>query len=139
MPVRVNVSSQLSNVATYSFYPPTISSLRPQNGPTQGGTPVTLIGTNLGVGYNYSLSLGFSAVAPADVLWFNHTTIIFVLPRGVGHLLPVVLEVATQSTQTTYDYTAPVISNVSGCSGDAAPHAIDCGIGAGGIITIEGV
>ena len=70
-------SGSLANGFTYVVLP-TVSSVSPNNGPTAGGTAVTITGTNFATG----ATVTFGATAATNVVVVSSTTITATTPAG---------------------------------------------------------
>ncbi len=75
----------------YSYDPPSLTSLTPTFGNTQGGTSLQLTGNNFGT--NASVTIG-GVVCPITAQ--NHVSITCTLPAGQGRVLEVRVTVASQ-------------------------------------------
>ena len=81
MTVTVTVNGQgagLANGFTY-IAPPTVTSVSPNNGPTAGGTAVTITGTNFAAG----ATVTFGGTAATNVVVVSSTTITATTPAGM--------------------------------------------------------
>jgi large repetitive protein len=109
VPLRVSVGGQLSAATSLSYDPPVLTGISPANGPSAGGTRLTLTGTNFGL--SPSVSIGgraASLAAPA-----THTSLEVDLPAGEGTNQPVLVTVDGRSSGALeFDYDPPVIQNV---------------------------
>jgi hypothetical protein len=99
VPVVVTVAGQAStSPVTYTYRAPSVSSVSPTSGPTSGKTPagapiiVTLRGANFGFSGavlftptfpSELASLGVFPVPPANLISWNHTTVVFAVPLTV--------------------------------------------------------
>ena len=114
--VSVTVAGQTSSSVSgvvFSYQPPTISTVAPSLAAADGGTAVTLTGSNFGSGAasTYSLTIGGQVVVPSS---YSQSQVVVVVPAGVGINIPIVLTVAAQSSQTVYvSYTAPTVASVA--------------------------
>ena len=92
---------------------PSIGSISPTQGPTAGGTAVTITGT----GFIGASGVMFGSV-PATFSVFNSTRINATAPAGTGSVLVTVTAASGTSNGVTYAYVAaPVISGISPTSG----------------------
>ena len=71
-------SGSLANGFTY-IGPPTVSSVSPNNGPTAGGTAVTITGTNFAAG----ATVKFGGTAATNVVVVSRTSITATTPAGM--------------------------------------------------------
>ena len=91
--IRVTVSGQSSSYSRFNYSAPTITSLSPVFGPTNGGTVLTLTGTSFGSIGSVTLN-GFSCVViPGS---YSHTRLQFITPAGINTTLTVVITVYGQ-------------------------------------------
>ena len=114
------------NPFTY-FLPPTISAVSPNVGPSAGGTPITITGTNL-IG---ATSVKVSGVAATSVVVVNATTITAVTPAsGAGNQSVTVTTPGGTTAGVNFTFFAPPTI------ASASPIA---GVPAGGtVITLTG-
>ena len=116
--VTVTVSGQsasLTNGFTYEVIP-TVTSVSPNSGPTAGGTPVTITGTNFASG----ATVTFAGAAAANVAVENGSTIIATAPAGTTGAVTVTVTVNGQSASLADGFTyfgIPTVSRVSPNSG----------------------
>ncbi|HSY52214.1 MAG TPA: IPT/TIG domain-containing protein [Thermoanaerobaculia bacterium] len=73
-----NQSATLTQAFTYALPAPTITSINPSTGPTSGGTPVTITGTNFQSGATVTID----ALAATDVTVVSSTSITALTPLG---------------------------------------------------------
>ena len=116
--VTVTVSGQSGSLTSGFTYVviPTVSSVAPNNGPTAGGTPVTITGTNFAAG----ATVTFGAAAAINVVVVNSTTITATTPSGSAGTVAVTVTVNSQSGSLTNGFTyvvPPTVSSVSPNSG----------------------
>ena len=116
--VTVTVSGQSGSLTSGFTYVviPTVSSVAPNNGPTAGGTPVTITGTNFSAG----ATVTFGAAAAINVVVVNSTTITATTPSGSAGTVAVTVTVNSQSGSLTNGFTyvvPPTVSSVSPNSG----------------------
>ena len=112
--VTVTVSGQSGSLTSGFTYVviPTVSSVAPNNGPTAGGTPVTITGTNFAAG----ATVTFGAAAAINVVVVNSTTITATTPSGSAGTVAVTVTVNSQSGSLTNGFTyvvPPTVSSVS--------------------------
>ena len=105
---------------TYVVPLPTLTSIFPVTGPTAGGTPVTIKGTNL-LGAS-SVTIG--SVAATSVVVVNATTITAVTPAGTsGAARAIIVKTAGGSATLplafSYANTPPTITSVSPATGSS--------------------
>ena len=94
-------SGSLANGFTY-IGQPTVSSLSPNNGPTTGGTAVTITGTNFATG----ATVTFGGTAATSVVVVNSTTITATTPAGsAGAVTVTVTNVGSQSGSLASGFT----------------------------------
>ena len=79
-PVMVAVGGQTNTQNIFNYDPPLIFGRSATNGPTQGGTSLTLTGTNLGS----SGQIMFGTFSVTSIQSWNSTQIVFTLPPGEG-------------------------------------------------------
>jgi hypothetical protein len=118
-----NQAATLTNGFTYTAAPaPTVSGVSPNTGPTGGGTPVTITGTNFASG----ATVTFGGTAATGVSVVNSTTISATSPPHAVGVVNVAVtnpdfQTATLTTGFTYQVApAPTISGVSPSTGPTA-------------------
>ena len=119
--VTVTVSGQSGSLASGFTYvvAPTVSSVSPNNGPTAGGTAVTITGTNFVAG----ATVKFGATAATNVVVVSSTTITATTPAGSAGAVTVTVTMSGQSGSLANGFTyvvAPTVSSVSPNNGPAA-------------------
>ncbi len=93
-----------SSSASYTYEAaPTIGSINPTSGPTDGGTTVTISGTTL---TSAAITVGSDAVGSSCTA----TTCTFTTPRGFGHETVAVVTAGGEAT-TSFAYVAPPASD----------------------------
>jgi len=108
-------SATLSQAFTYTLPGPTLSSVSPNTGPTTGGTPVTITGTNFQAG----ATVTFGALPATDVVVVNDTTITARTPLGpIGSQLAVDVSVTNPGSPSVtatgaFTYTRPALAVIS--------------------------
>ena len=105
LPVIVSVSGLVtSNSAFFSYNVPTIASVSTQTGPTEGGTAITLIGTNFGVSATVNLG-NYSCPISSQ----SFSQIICVTSTGSGTLLAIVVSVGSRNVTAgqTFSFNEP--------------------------------
>ncbi len=108
-------SGSLTNGFTYVVLP-TVGSVSPNNGPSTGGTAVTITGTNFATG----ATVKFGTTAATNVVVVNSTTITATTPSHAVGAVTVTVTVNGQSGSLANGFTylgAPTISSVSPNSG----------------------
>lgn len=107
--VQVVVGGQTSNTRTFDYLPPVITSFSPANGPTAGGTVLTLNGTNFGT--SGTVTLGGNTCIVSN---WSHVQIVCSTPAGEGRFqtVRVVVEAQTNSAPMTFDYDVPLITAI---------------------------
>ncbi len=114
-----------SDSTTVSYAPPALSAVAAPTRPTQGGSTVTITGTNLGA-TGATVTIGGAA---CPVTLQGHTQVRCTLPVGQGTAQPVVLTVGGQVSNTLFlSYDPPVITGLAPASGPTS----------GGSLTIDG-
>ena len=104
-------SGSLSNGFTY-IVPPTISSVSPNNGPTVGGTPVTITGANFATG----ATVTFGTAAATNVVVVSATQITATTPAGAAGAVTVKVtnpSGLSGSLTNGFTYGPPTTSSVS--------------------------
>ncbi len=69
-----------TNAFTYIAPPPTFGSITPTSGPTAGGTPVSIIGSNFVTGGSFGVTIG--GTPATSVVWVDASHITAVTPPG---------------------------------------------------------
>lgn len=155
--VWVSLSGQRSNTLLLNYSAPSALSVSPASVSTQGGTPLTVSGSNLGVNGSATVTVG--GLQCNGVTARSDGSLQCTAPVGAG-TVPVVVTIAGQSGQTTWSYAglslcvfwltsfavAPSISYVTGCT-NVYPQTINCvsqlinifGSNFGNALTINGV
>ena len=120
--LRLLVGGQTSNPLPYAYAPPRIDSVLGQDGPTSGGTEVTLRGANFGLGgAGFAATIGGNPCTVTTDVASTHTEARCTLPEGQGAAVPVRVAVAGQQSNTlTYRYGAPRVDSVQGMDGPTA-------------------
>ncbi len=113
---------QMATFAAASAPAPTITGIAPSNGPTSGGTEVTITGTNFVTG----ATVTFGGIAATNVSVVKAGVISALTPAGTGVVAVVVTNPDHQSATLTSAYTygagnpAPTVTTVSPTSGTTA-------------------
>jgi hypothetical protein len=111
LPLNVIVTGQAANPWTFTYEPPTITDIDPPNGPTAGGVPLTIHGSNFGTGAQVTVTFDDQPLSPTSV---DHDRIEAVLPPGEGADNPIKVTVAGQTSNSApYTYAAPQVSSIS--------------------------
>jgi hypothetical protein len=115
-------SATLTQGFTYALPNPTVLSVSPNTGPTSGGTPVTITGTN----FQSGATVTFGAQAATDVVVVSSTSIIAHTPVGPISSLAVDVAVtnpdSTKGTATAaFTYTVPALAVISITPNTALP------------------
>jgi len=134
--IRVVTPNGTSPVVTADQYtyvaPPTVTSVSPNLGPYEGGTTVTINGTNLA---NVAGAQVYFGAAVGTILSDNGTQIVATSPYHVAGMVDVTVATAggTSADVTgdkfTFEYVTPIVSSVSPSTGPTA---------GGTVVTITG-
>jgi len=126
--VRVPADSAGSQEAraagSWDYNPPVLEALQPVRGPTEGGVPLTLIGSSMGR-RGAVVTVGGRACSPL----LSHTDgqIVCTLPEGSGQAEPVLLvldgDPLLASSALPFQYDGPTITDVVVSPGLGAPTA----------------
>jgi len=117
-------SATLTNGFTYSPPNPTIANVSPNTGPTSGGTPVTITGTN----FQSGATVKFGALSATDVVVVNSTTTTARTPLGPATQQLVVNVSVTNPDGTTgsgtnaFTYAVPPLAVLSVTPNIALPN-----------------
>jgi hypothetical protein len=119
--VKVTNPSGLSGSLTngFTYGPPTVSSISPNNGPIAGGTAVTITGTRFIAG----ATVTFGTTAATNVVVVSATQITATTPaETAGAVTVTVTDAGGQSGSLTngFTYGAPTVSSVSPNTGSTA-------------------
>jgi hypothetical protein len=108
--MTVSVDGQVSNGQQINYLPPTLASVSPTTGPTAGGFPVTLVGTNFGAA---GATVALNGLACTNVVQ-SHSQITCTMPAGedVNGFLTVTVGSQT-SNSIRFAYGAPTITSIS--------------------------
>lgn len=113
LPLVVTAGGQTANTDSFSYYAPVITSIAPGEDSTQGGSLLTISGTNFGLSGTVKLDYPTCSVTSWD-----HGRITCTVPPGEGAHLPLVVTVSGQTTtNNSFSYSPPVISSVSPLTG----------------------
>jgi len=135
--MTVPSTSQESLIFSYDYAGPIIRTMDPHNGPTIGGTRITLTGENFGTGVIASVlfnQIQCPQSLQCQVISWNNTQIVFTTPAGPGQGVTADVGVSSggqvADLTTTFFYDPPNISDVYPQQGPTS----------GGIsITIDGI
>ena len=112
----IGEDGRASYALPFSYSPPLIGSVSPTTAPSEGGTVITVNGSNFGP--SPSITIGENA---ATVLTASHGQITCVLPAGQGASREVRVSAGNQtSAAASFSYAAPIISGLSPSSGPTA-------------------
>lgn len=102
VPVVVRTNGGSSEPVSFTYAAPAITTITPANGPSAGGTPITISGANFGI----TPVVTFDGVV-VPLVARSHSTIAAMVPAGeAGHVAQVQVTVAGQPSNTkefTYD------------------------------------
>ncbi len=118
-------SVTLAQSFTYAPAAPTVSGISPSTGPTTGGTPVTITGTN----FQSGATVTFGTRPATNVTVVSATSITAVTPLGPAGAQLAVNVVVTNPDSTTgtasngFTYTVPALTVVSVTPNLAVPNA----------------
>ena len=111
--IITTVGGSVTNILVpFSYVNPRITGITPQSGSANGGTPITITGTNFSGPINVLLGPNNAT----NVVVVNSTTITAIAPRGTG---TVALTVANATLTNSYTYILPSITNVYPVSGSS--------------------
>ncbi|MEY3898642.1 MAG: hypothetical protein RLZZ214_4164, partial [Verrucomicrobiota bacterium] len=79
----------------FSYFPPQITSISPANGPTSGGTVITVRGSNFGISKVVTIGGKSAAIAAG-----SDGEVLVTTPVGTGSSLPLAMTTAGQSSNT---------------------------------------
>ena len=117
--VSVTVGGQSGSLANGFTYVglPTVTSVSPSNGPTAGGTAVTITGTNFATG----ATVTFGATAATNVVVVSGTSITASTPAGtVGAVTVTVTNPLAQSGSLPNGFTYVAVTNITFVQGNSA-------------------
>eukprot|EP00808_Paulinella_micropora_P020578 g61239.t1 len=127
-PVTITVIAAVSNTVTFSYMPPTISSVTLPTGglPSGGGGLLTLNGDNFGPSttvVNMSFLIRGQSVSCANCISsVSHKNIVLQAPPGAGIGNSISVGVGGQTASSTHlNYSAPKITSVGPAAGSALP------------------
>ena len=115
--IYVILDGQVSNTVTFTYNPPSLASISPTSGPTNGnGTLLTLTGDSFGTtGTVYLSTASGSSVTtcPLQATGYQQQQIVCALPSGMGTNLQVtVTSAGQQSNALSFSYNPPSILTV---------------------------
>jgi hypothetical protein len=117
-------SATLAQAFTYALPGPTISSVSPNSGPTTGGTPVTITGTN----FESDATVTFGALPATNVVVVSPTSITASTPLGPATTQQLVVDVSVTNPDSTkatatgaFTYTVPALAVISITPNTALP------------------
>ena len=96
----------LKLTALLLFVGPTVASINPANGPTVGGTVVTITGTNFGTSTSV-VSATIGGVSSPSCVWTSDSTMECEAPSGIGasnHIVDVTVGGQTSSSTAEFAY-----------------------------------
>ncbi len=98
--------SAIATTTTPNVNPPTVASVSPSNGPTSGGTSVTITGTNFASG----ATVTFGTAAATNVVVVSSTQITATTPPNAAGAVTITVSVNGQNGNLTngFTYTSPV-------------------------------
>ncbi|MFI8301292.1 IPT/TIG domain-containing protein [Streptomyces nigra] len=148
VPVVVTTAAGASSPANYTYLnppqppPPTVVGITPQTGPTQGGTPFTIIGTNL-----TGASVTFGGVPATNVNVIGGVLLTGLTPSGAAGNVAVQVTTPAGSANVTggFTYTTPAMPTVNfilptrGPAAGGTPFLINGSNLAGAQVTFGGV
>jgi len=111
-PIRLEINGFVSNEISLEVTPssPSIVSVLPQTGPTQGGTLLTITGENFGVAPGSVLVCG----SPSELTSWTSTRVVAVAPECYSGPQSLVLATAGGAqAPSTFTYDAPLVESVS--------------------------
>ena len=102
--LRVVVGEQASEPLpkAFDYDGPTVLQAAPDHGPTEGGTNITITGTNFG-GRMHIPTVMVGARVCRDVYWHSSERLSCVTPAGTGALLGITVQILDQSSQPLGD------------------------------------
>ncbi len=136
--IQAIVANVASNVVSYSYDAPVLSTVNPTTGGTAGGYLVTVTGTNFGLSGQVRINSASCATSTR-----SHTQIVCTLPAGMGLTNPITVSVgARTSNSINFAYSAPTITSVAPqsltSSGGSAITITGTNFGTAGSVTVDG-
>jgi hypothetical protein len=118
-PVSVTVVAQVTSAQFfYSFDAPVLYSIRPSNGPSQGGYSVTLTGLNFDTALATSVLAG-SSIVTSD--FQNDTYLVFTMPSGSGPIsVSLVVNQQSSTNSRPFSYDPPTVAAMTPSTGPTA-------------------
>ena len=114
--IRVIVAGQISLPAYFSYLAPAITNILPANGPTVGGTPITILGSNFGTAPIVTFNGVAVASSPDAITPHNKLTI--TSPPGLGTGKDIAVLAGDQiSNSVGFDYDPPALYGISPATG----------------------
>ena len=112
--VSVEIDGQISNFLSFHNIGPVpmITSISPTHGPTNGGTPITISGSNFGP---LNLCDVYFNETEVTIQFHSETEIVFFTPEGVGLEIEIIVSVDGQngSGVEKFNYNPPTITSLS--------------------------
>ena len=104
---------------------PTINDVNPMNGPTKGGSIITISGTNFGTGNtNVQPTATVGGAACQQVVWVSSTSLLCETPDGVGGHKSVMVSVAGMNSapdqDAIFNYDPPTVEAIEPGHGAAS-------------------
>lgn len=106
--VVVTTGGMGSNPQSFTYAKPTLSSLMPSTGPTTGGTPITLTGSDFGA----SATVTFGT-APCPVTSRSATQLVCAHPSGIGTVGVTVRNGAQSSNELPFTYAPATLMSLA--------------------------
>eukprot|EP00286_Rhodomonas_abbreviata_P024671 CAMPEP_0181298334 /NCGR_PEP_ID=MMETSP1101-20121128/5726_1 /TAXON_ID=46948 /ORGANISM="Rhodomonas abbreviata, Strain Caron Lab Isolate" /LENGTH=495 /DNA_ID=CAMNT_0023403347 /DNA_START=283 /DNA_END=1766 /DNA_ORIENTATION=+ len=121
----LHLASLLSFVAVSRSQVPLINDINPENGPTAGGTIITIGGMNFGTGSgNVQPRIVVGGSPCPQVVWVSSTSVLCETPEGVGSNKPVTVsvngETSAMNGASVFKYDAPSVLAIEPGHGSAA-------------------
>ncbi|MDQ3265660.1 MAG: IPT/TIG domain-containing protein [Myxococcota bacterium] len=116
-PLTVVVDGRSASLpAAFDYLPPQLADLTPASGPTNGGTLLTIVGSNFGPTGSARVSLG---EADCPLQTHEHGRLICTLPAGTGpgHAVQVSVAGQTHSPSLAFSYDPVLLGGVSPARG----------------------
>jgi len=99
---------------TFSYNPPTVTSISPSTIATTGGT-ITVLGTNFGTSTSF-ISVS-STAATTSITSLSQTQMILLIGAGKGSSNTLTITIGGQTVSTTFGYIAPTITSITSSTG----------------------
>jgi len=115
--LRIFLCLGLLSLSSAQRLAPIVGELSPSNGPTKGGTIITIGGSNFGTAdSDVQPRVTVGGVACPQVVWVSATSVLCETPDGVGADRPVIVEVGTFSSvanpEAEFSYDAPKVAAI---------------------------